>query len=243
VLTNAYLAAWLARAGQCPGVLFDIEQYDAPLFDYRKQRDAKTKGWERYATQVRQRGREVMDAFQRGYPGLTVFLTFGYCLPWLESYAGKGSLADCHYGLLAPFVDGLIEATRGGTRLVDGHESSYGYKDTARFAAAYRTMELDLLPIVRDPERYRRVFSFGFGLWLDHDWRRHGWNVDDTAKNYFTPEAFEASVREALRVADEYVWVYSETPRWWSAEGKSVKLPGAYDAALRRARGNNPAKQ
>ncbi len=237
VLTNAWLAARLAQAGNCPGLLFDIEQYEGPLFDYRKQRDAKTKGWELYAAQVRLRGRQVMEAFQQGYPGLTVFLTFTYCLPWMESYAGKGALADCHYGLLAPFVDGLVEATQGSTRLVDGHENSYGYKDLARFAAAYRTMEKDLLPIVRDVEKYRRVCSFGFGIWLDHDWRRNGWNLEDVSKNYFTPEAFEASVREALRVADDYVWIYSETPRWWSSEGKPVKLPQAYDKALRRARG------
>jgi hypothetical protein len=76
VLSNARLAARLARAGKCPGLLFDIEQYNAPLFDYRKQRDAKTKSWELYATQVRRRSREVMEAFQDGYPGLTVFLTF-----------------------------------------------------------------------------------------------------------------------------------------------------------------------
>jgi hypothetical protein len=60
--------------------------------------------------------------------------------------------------------------------------------------------------------------------------------VDDVSKNYFTPESLEVSVREALRIADDYVWVYSETPRWWSAEGKPVKLPPAYHAALRRAR-------
>jgi hypothetical protein len=235
VLTNAWLAARLARLGKCPGLLFDIEQYNEPLFDYRKQRDAKTKGWELYAAQVRLRGQQVMEAFQEGYPGLTVFLTFGYCLPWMESYAGKGALADCHYGLLAPFVDGMVEAARGGTRLVDGHESSYGYKRADQFAAAYRTMERDLLPLVRDPEKYRRVFSFGFGVWLDHDWRKNGWNVEDTSRNYFSPEAFEGSVRAALQVADDYVWIYTETPRWWSAEGKPVKVPASYDAALRRA--------
>ncbi|MEW6157726.1 MAG: hypothetical protein AB1813_09850, partial [Verrucomicrobiota bacterium] len=126
VLTNAFLAARLARDGKVKGLLFDIEQYEGPLFDYRKQRDARTKGWEVYAAQVRRRGREVMEAFQRGYPNPTIFLTFGYSLPWLESGNGKGSLADCHYGLLAPFLDGMLEAARGKTRLIDGHEISYG---------------------------------------------------------------------------------------------------------------------
>jgi hypothetical protein len=235
VLSNARLAAGLVRAGQCPGLLFDIEQYNAPLFDYRKQRDAKTKSWEVYAAQVRQRGREVMEAFQDGYPGLTVFLTFCYSLPWLESASGRGALAECHYGLLAPFVDGLVEAARGSTRLVDGHEISYGYKQPAQFTQAYQTMQKDLLPIVRDPEKYHRRVSFGFGLWMDHDWRKHGWNAEDVSKNYFTPDTFEASVRAALATADEYVWIYTETPRWWSEQGGPVKLPPAYSDALRKA--------
>jgi hypothetical protein len=236
VLTNARLAARLAKAGSFPGLLFDIEQYDKPLFDYRKQRDAKTKSWELYAAQARQRGREVMGAFQEGYPGLTVFLTFCYSLPWLESASGRGPLADCHYGLLAPFVDGLIEAARGPTILVDGHEISYPYKEPAQFTTAYQTMRTSLLPIVRDAEKYHRCVSLGFGVWMDYDWRKNGWNVEDVSKNYFTPETFESSVRAALAAADEFVWIYTETPRWWSGKGGMEKIPPAYAEALRKAR-------
>jgi len=236
VLQNARLAAQLAHAGNCPGILFDIEQYNEPLFDYRKQRDAKNKGWELYAAQVRLRGKQVMQAFQEGYPGLTVFLTFGYSLPWLESYSGKGSLADVHYGLLAPLMDGLSEAAKGGTRIVDGHETAYGFKTAAQYVAAREATAEDLLPIVRDPQKYHQVVSIGFGIWLDKDWRKKAWDTEDFSKNYFSPAVFEASVREALKQADEYVWIYSETPRWWSEDGKPVKLPQAYDAALRKAK-------
>ena len=236
VLANCRLAARLARFGACPGLLFDIEQYNQPLFDYRKQRDVKTKSWEVYAAQVRQRGKEVVEAFQEGYPGLTVFLTFGYSLPWLESGAGRHALAECHYGLLAPFMDGLVDAARGTTRLVDGHEISYGYREAAQFTAAYQTMRSGLLPIVQDPAKYRERVSLAFGIWMDHDWRKHGWNTEEVSENYFAPEAFGVSVRAALATADEYVWIYTETPRWWSDQGRPVKLPPPYVEALRGAR-------
>jgi len=236
ILENARLASWLVHEAKCKGILFDIEQYEGTLFDYRKQMDAKEKGWEVYAAQVRRRGREVMEALQKGSPSPVIFLTFGYSLPWNESHAGKGSLADCHYGMLAPFLDGMIEAAKGRTLLIDGHELSYGYKDTNRFITAYRAMKDDLLPIVSNPARYHEVFSYGFGLWLDKDWRKQGWSETDFTTNYFSPEAFEASTRQALAVADEYVWIYSETPRWWSKEGKPVKLPEAYAEAVRKAR-------
>lgn len=238
ILHNARLAAAVAHAGHCKGVYFDIEEYGFPLFDYPKQREAGSKSWPRYAAQARRRGGEVMRAFQAGFPGLVIFLSHGYCLPWLESREGKQPLAKSRYGLLAPFLDGMVEKARGKTRLVDGYEPAYGFKDTARFARAYRQVRHGLLPIVRTRDRaqYERRFSVGFGIWMDDDWRRLGWHTRDLARNYYTPAAFAASVSRALQVADRYVWVYTETPRWWTPAGDPAKVPAAYIAALRRAR-------
>jgi hypothetical protein len=236
VMNNVKLMARAAREGGCKGILFDTEQYEGQLFDYAKQRDAKTKSWDEYAAQVRKRGREVMEAFQEGYPDLTIFLTFGYALPFQEASYDLEKRAKAHYGLLAPFLDGMLDAAKGGTRMVDGYEQSYGYKDVARIPKAYEAMSSKVQPFVgADFKRYRDVFSFGFGIWMDYDWRKKGWDDQDVSKNYYTPEGFEKTVSTALKTADEYVWIYTETPRWWSAEGKTVKLPVAYDAALRRA--------
>jgi hypothetical protein len=93
-----------------------------------------------------------------------------------------------------------------------------------------------LLPIVADRNKYHAAVSIGFGIWLDYQWRKKGWNTNDPIKNYYSPVAFEASAREALKVSDEFVWIYTEQPRWWSAKGKPVKLPQPYIEALRRAR-------
>ncbi len=67
---------------------------------------------------------------------------------------------------------------------------------------------------------------------MDADWRTAGWNTQDFAKNYFQPAEFTAAVRAALATADEYVWVYTEKPRWWTA----AELPPAYVEALENAR-------
>jgi len=240
ILQNARLAAELARAGHCPGILFDIEQYEGPLFEYRKQRDSLTKSWELYAAQARRRGFEVMNAFQEGFADITVFLTFGYSLPWRQTIDGQKPLADCKYGLLAPFLDGMVQGAHGNARLIDGYELAYGYKNLAQFTQARRGFTNDLLPIVRDPSKYRQVFGLAFGLWLDHDWRKSGWNFEDPAKNYFSPDGLASAVRAAMQLADDYVWVYSETPKWWSAEGGPVKLPPAYYTALKNVSGKKP---
>jgi len=168
-----------------------------------------------------------MGAFQEGYPDLTVFLTFGHSLPRTTSQGGKTPLAECNYGLLAPFLDGMVEAAHGDARIVDGFELSYGYKEQPQFDGGYRLMKEGVLPIVADPAKYGRVVSAGFGLWMDYDWRAKGWDEGDPPRDYFTPAMFEASLRRALERSDGYVWVYTETPRWWSEGGARVKLPDA----------------
>jgi hypothetical protein len=236
IVANARLAAMLARDGRSYGILFDTEAYQGPLFDYHAQRDAKAKSFEAYADQARRRGREVMEAFQAGYPDVVILLTFAHSYPWSHMKRDGKALADVKDGLLAPFVDGMISAAKGKARIVDGFELSYGYKSRDRFEAAYKMMRSDVAPIVADRPAYDRVVSSGFGLWLDYNWPNLGWDSADPTKNYFTPEAFESSVRAALERSDEYVWIYTETPRWWSESGLPIKLPAAYDAALRRAR-------
>jgi len=238
VVSNARLAASVARRGGSKGIAFDSEHYMGDLFDYPKQRDAATRSWEAYAAQARRRGREVMEAFQAGYPDLTVFLLCGYSLPYAQTADDHKPLRDCTYGLYAPFLDGMVDAARGGTRLVDGYELSYGERDTARFAAHYRRMKHDALAVVADPAKYRRVFSFGFGIRIDQrnpKWL--GWYPDSLKGNYFAPEAFGRVVRKALETADDYVWIYGEAPRWWTPEGRPKDLPEVYDRALRAARG------
>jgi hypothetical protein len=91
------------------------------------------------------------------------------------------------------------------------------------------------LPLVVGRKAYDQYYRFGLGLWMDMDWRKHGWNTTDFSKNYFTPQMFENSVRMALGASDEYVWIYTEKPSWWSANGKQ-NLPAEYEAALRHAR-------
>jgi hypothetical protein len=235
ILANARLAAELARAGRTRGILLDVEQYQGQLFAFRAQPLASAYGWEAYAGQARRRGREIMTAFQEGYPGLTVFLTFGHSLPWVMSERGTKPLAETPYGLLAPFIDGLLDTARGRTVVVDGYELSYGCQEPARFAEARRLVRQDVLPIVGAPETYRLRLRLAFGLWLDYDWRRLGWCATDPDRNYFTPAAIERALAAALRESDEYVWLYGETPRWWGTQGAEANVPAAYVETIRRA--------
>lgn len=237
IVNNARLAARIARQGRAAGILFDVETYEGHIFNYPKQRDANTRSWDEYATQVRQRGREIMRAFQDEFPDLTILMTWAHSLPYEQADKDLTNLPKRSYGLLAPFTDGLIDAAEGKTKIVDGYESAYGFLSAAQFAAARRFMTEGVLPVVGDSSKYRQVISPGFGIWMDYDWLKFGWDVENVERNYFTPEAFEYSVHAACQNADEYVWIFTQTPRWWSDNGKPVKMSPAYDQALRRAIG------
>ncbi|MFO0951774.1 MAG: hypothetical protein U0835_11625 [Isosphaeraceae bacterium] len=226
VLANARLAARVAREGKSRGILLDVEQYQGQLFHYKKQKHAASRSWDEYAAQAKRQGHALMDAFQEAFPGLTVLLTFGPSLVAKQTQGGKVAVEETEYGLLAPFLEGMAEACRDGATIVDGYEPSYSYKKESQFDEGLKLMR-----------SARPAVKAGFGLWLDDDWRKHGWNVDDPSRNPFTPEGFGAAVRAALERSDEIVWVYSETPRWWSpGDASPVKLPPAYIDALRRAR-------
>jgi hypothetical protein len=116
---------------------------------------------------------------------------------------------------------------------VDGFEGAYSYKSEQQFEQAYRTIRETGSKWTAAPEKYRKHVRAAFGIWMDDHWRKKGWNTTDVAKNYFPPNEFESAVRSALKVSDEYVWVYTEKPRWWTNQD----LPQAYIDAVKRARG------
>lgn len=236
VLANLELAARLAKEAGCRGVMFDVEPYEGPLWDFRVQTRDRPRTWDDLAVQVRRRGTEVMNAFQRGYPGLTVFMTIAYSMPLQQTGIEHAPLTDANYGLLVPFLDGMVSAASGRTTFVDGHEISYAYRDPALFAAKADSMRHGVRRLAAQPERYAERLSVSFGIWLDNDSPNIGWNAEDPSRNYHTPDAFGAVVQAALDHADRYVWIYSQTPRWWSAEGVTKQLPAVYDSVLRAVR-------
>jgi hypothetical protein len=236
VMANLEQAARLAKLGGCPGILFDTEAYRGPLWDFKAQSQAHPHTWEEISAQVRKRGAEAMTALERGYPGLTVLLTMAYSWPLDETTWGRHPLPEAQYGLLVPFLDGMVDAASDSVVLVDGHERSYPYRDPALFAAKADTMRHAVRRLVARPERYARLLSVGFGIWLDHNSPKLGWHPDHPDSNWFTPAALRISVQAALDHADRYVWIYSQEPRWWTPGGSRKDLPAAYDSVLRVVR-------
>jgi hypothetical protein len=230
VAQNFGAAAEIAKQGNCTGIMFDDEQYQSALFDYRQQKHQAEKSFAEYGSKVRQRGREWMREVAGHYPNITILVTFGYAVT--RPRPGERDRSESDYGLWADFLDGMLSACAPGTRIVDAFENSYGYRRPEQFDRAYRTIKEKALGWTGEKEAYRRHVQAGFGVWMDNDWNKHGWNATDFSKNYFKPEGFGESVRLALQRTDEYAWIYTEKPRWWTNEN----LPAAYVKALEAAR-------
>ncbi len=234
VAHNFAVAAQVAKQGGCIGVMFDVEQYQKQLFNYGKQPHRTGKTFDAYRTQVRQRGRQWMKAVNAPFPDITVLLTYAYSITGVGPKMREGE----SYGLLADFLDGMLDVVAPRTTLVDAWEGAYGYKTREQFQFAYERIRRKLARQAADPEKYRRQFQAGFGVWLDCSSNGHtaAWHTDDLSKNYFTPATFEDSVRLALQATDRYVWIYSEQPRWWT----TTRLPPAYVEALTKGRQATP---
>ena len=246
ITSNMGLAANAAKEGGAKGIFFDIEPYAGPLWDYAKQRDAGTKTFEQYAAQVRVRGAEVMQAFQSAYPGITIMLAEGYTLPYRDEWPWPYTPGPGHYsagsndpnklkkvasGLLAAFLDGMVDAAAPTTKLIDGSEGTYTHHTAADFAE-YRARFTDgVLPLVGvSDQKYRDTFTQAFATWLDVNWRiPGGWNGTDFINNFWQPGEIEEALVNSLNQSDEYSWLYSESQYFW---GPSKNVPAAYWNAI-----------
>ena len=228
VVNNFGVAAQVAKGGRCKGFMFDTEQYEGvTVFDYRRQKDKKP--FAEYQAKVRQRGQEWAKSVNKQYPDITILLTFGYDVSYWRAAKPKDR-STAAYGLLADFLDGVLDACSKETVLVDAWEFSYPYKERKQFEQAYETITKKALGWTAAPEKYKGQVKAGFGIWMDH--KGKGWDVADFSKNHFSPTEFEAAVRSALQVSDGYVWIYSERAKWWTNE----MLPKEYVEALAKAR-------
>ncbi len=233
VLANLKLAASVARRGGSKGIFLDTENYKGKIFAYPAQRDRKRRSFAAYSAQARRRGGEVMRAMEAGYPGITVFLTLAGTHAAIQERGEPVAPDRGNYGLLPAFVDGMIQAASTSATIVDGMAASFPMR-SPKEVEDYVEPHTWVRAKSNDPLKYDRVISRSFSLWMDFDSQKKPWN--NGRQGYHTPENFRDTLRRALELSEDYVWVYTETPRWWSAAGGRQNLPEPWVRAVRDAR-------
>jgi hypothetical protein len=246
------IAAWLVKQSGLKGLLFDPEPYTPPYsqFAYPAQPQKDKHSFTEYCAKVRQRGGEVMKAVAEEYPDIVLFCYFmNSVVSHATGQSDAGAVLEREgYGLLPAFFDGWLDAAPPTVTMVDGCEGAYRYNSALEYLEAGTAMRGDCQELVSPANRakYRAQVQVGFGMYLDAYWnpKTSPWYVDGLGGPRV--DRLRENVRTALRVADEYVWVYGEKFRWWPTPNKSVKeqswdeaLPGC-ERVLALAR--NPAE-
>jgi hypothetical protein len=238
--TNATLLVKVGHAGRIRGICFDPEPYDFSLWDYARQTDAKAHTFIEYRAKVRERGAQLMGAFEKSMPGM--ILTFFHVSMFdrfatLPEEKKTERLAREGWGLMPDFFVGMLEAASNEARFIDGNENAYYYTSREQYFRAYhaiRERARGLVPAeLRD--KYNRQVQAGQALYVDHDFALRQPKPEQYLSYRLTPEEraqwFEHNTYWALYTTDEYVWCYSERMNWWKDE-----TPPGLEAAIVNAR-------
>ncbi len=232
IVNNWRVLVAIAKEGGCRGIILDPEHYGAYFFHYPSMRERVDKPFAEYVERVRRCGQELMEVTRAIFPDITILMFWGHSYLPMHPTERKKSPEQNAYGLLPAFVDGLMEAADERAKFGDLCEFAYGFKERHQFLEAYHTIVNKAAPFSFFPERYRRRIRVGFGLWLDYNSVRQPWDISDFRKNYFSPDEFQRSLQTALELSDEYVWIYSQQPRFFPPSN----LPEAYLKAIKEAR-------
>jgi len=236
VLSKASLAARAARAAHAKGIVFDPEPYGKSPWQYDKQIHASDKSWEQYSAKARLRGRQFMQALQKDFPQLKLLMFYQYSVYYgVIKSPQDAALRGNAYGLMLPFLNGMLETAGERVQLIDGNEHSYSATRAEQFAFAYQIMREPqgyVDPALR--EKYCRHVRAGQAVYVDLLFGTRQ-KINDFSK-YMTPEEqmqwFRYNLYYAQKYSDEYVWIYNEQIQWW----RNRMLPPGIDAAIREVK-------
>ena len=239
ITRNMALFAQIAREAGFRGLQFDFEEYSTPhnplwryfasrvFRQYRADRGLPEMGFEEYAAQARQRGRQMMTAVTAAYPDMTLLM-----IPD-TGWPGHGD-----YDLLPAFVDGILEGAGPDITLIDGLEQGYPLQTYRDFLSLKHEARAKGIAASQIPDLYRERIRHSLGLWLDYRPDEFGgWHTDDgkLEMNLRSPDRLERALYNALTVSERYVWMLVWHPDWWlrpSARSDPGKLMHPYQCFL-----------
>lgn len=243
ILAHTKFAARAAKAAGCKGIMFDPEPYGNNPWNYSEQKHAQKKTFLEYSRQARKRGAQFMRALSSQNERLKLLMFYQYSMFYYISHDAdplrRAQSVDSYaYGLMMPFLDGMLEAAGPGVQFIDGNEFSYYYKSPLEYYRAYHTMrqsaKLYVAPELRS--KFDHQVRAAQALYVDYLFNFRPDIFKNNVSSGMTPEErarwFEHNTYYALQSSDEYVWLYSENMDWW----KKTNIPPGMVAAIQSAK-------
>ncbi len=208
---NMRAAAAIARDGGCRGLSMDCEDYRKVRQFFRRPGEMP---YDELCVLARRRGAQTFRGVFEEYPDVRIlsFWFMSWLAPWHNGQDVR-CLEHDRGDLWPAFANGILDVLPPEACIIDGNEHAYRFDASKNdFAAsAYRTC--DTLAVLVEPEnreKYDRQVQISFGLYLDM-------YVNPTNSSWYFPptegsrlETFRRNLVQALDVADEYVWLWSE---------------------------------
>jgi hypothetical protein len=222
----ANLARALKEAG-LKGFVFDNEQYFAPWADYPTGVSYPLVSLASYETQVRLRGRQVMEAMVAEFPEIVVITLHGPYIsepdaPWQLGFPQWQSGNELH----GPFFAGFEEGKGSLATNVDGGElydlrTASDFQDTylwRKYDLPSATVDCSFIPAPLRPSWPSDV-SISYGVY-DQPFGGQPMN----------PAILETTLAYALARSDRYVWFYAEGASWLLPEAQGGASQAWVDA-------------
>lgn len=231
---NFALMARMAKELGCSGIVYDNEEYkESRWLDYEGSYKNTAYDLNEHRDQSMARGRQVMEAMVREFPGIEVLNYHGpylsepnYRIPSIVF--GQAATWD-HYELLGPFFVGMMQGKSPQAAVIDGGEV-YQYRSAEDFNTSYMIRKYEIASEETDswfiPLKMRmdwpNQIQVAFGVY-NKQWK------PDYPMN---PEIMESTLINAMHNTDKYVWYYTEEDNWLLPG----KMPEVWQQAVRNAR-------
>jgi chitodextrinase len=220
ILANMRYYADLARRSGIDGICFDVEFYSTKSpWSYPDHGEGNTLAETK--AKVRQRGAEVITAFQEAYPDIKILSMY------MLSYV------PARWELLPDFVNGMLDAITTA-ELIEGHEGTYYLDGTNAFFSSYAEVRTTFRNLRCDPVNFAKYDSKMQAGMATYDSKSLTSNPPGNAMR----KKYEHDHYMGLAACDEYLWVYTEEFAFWNnpsdrPEGMPVAYPpwpGAVEA-------------
>jgi hypothetical protein len=247
----------LAKLGNFKGILWDPEPYKPGKnpWKYHHLPLNDKYSFEEYYHQIQKRGSQFIQIIQEEYPGLIILSLrelsdyqsaspfSQFILPVVDPLSAIEKLEYGYWGLHLPFTLGIINKINEDVTFIDANEEAYYYTSAIEYYKFRDIIFNDALTLVPEKlrKKYKSKYSIGHAISTDYiaaNWvglNSFPYKLSAQAE-MLTPEQraqwFEHNVYYALSTTDEYAWLYTEGPNWWTGD----KIPSGFEDALVRAR-------
>jgi hypothetical protein len=218
------------------GIFFDNEAYNRQWTDYPEDYTNPQHSLREYQQQAHLRGRQIMEAMVDEYPEIELLIFHGPYLsePKTPLYVRMNQAGSwIEHELHGPFFVGFLDGLGDRAKLIDGGEV-YQYRTADDFRRSYDWRKFGMASPETDcaflPEHLRAA-------WPERISISFGQATHPYAGEPMTPEIMRTSLANALRQADDYVWLYTEADTWMKPGGMPSKWEKAIGDAVKAAGG------